>query len=250
MNADTSNKLTIMRLTGIKEEYLRQETDRGVEEMSFDERFSQLIDSQYEKREENRKRKLVKMANIRQESADIYDIQYMTDRKLDRKKIIELAQFNWMKTGKTLIITAATGCGKTYISSALGMKACRENKKVMYFKVSELLEILKTKRACDELGKYRLRLKAQDLIILDDFALEKFTPSESRDMLDIIDDRYNYKKSTIIASQLPVSAWPTTFEDKTVRDAFLDRTTNNSIRLPIYGDSMRKVLGENDNQVL
>jgi DNA replication protein DnaC len=247
MNADTANKLTIMRLTGIKEEYLRQESDRGVEEMSFNERFSQLIDCQYEKREENRKRKLIKMANIRQESADIYDIQYMTSRKLDKKRIIELAQFNWMNMGKTLIITAATGCGKTYIASALGMKACRENKRVMYFKVSELLEILKTKRACDELGKYRLKLKTQDLIILDDFGLEKFTPSESRDMLDIIDDRYNYKKATIIASQLPVSAWPTTFEDKTVRDAFLDRTINNSIRLTKYGDSMRKLLGETES---
>jgi len=162
-----------------------------------------------------------------------------TDRGPDKDLITTLAGGDYITKGDSVIITGATGCGKSFIASALGHQACSQGFKVAYFNLQKLL--VKTKMSRIEGTIYKLfeTISKTDLLIIDDFGLLRLEGQQQLDLMEIIEDRHS-KKATIIASQLPVSSWFDVIGEATIADAILDRLVHSSYRIELKGESLRK----------
>lgn len=239
LNNQTADKLSGMRLSAMAREYHRQLEHTPTSSLSFDERFGMLVDSEWMARKNNQLQRLLKIANLRIRDACLEDIDYSPNHNLDKSMVSRLADCAWVKEGRNLIITGATGTGKTYLASAFGNAACRQSYKVKYYRVNRLLTDLSIGHGDGSYNKLMRDLKKTDLIILDDFGMAILDPVSSRDLLEVIEDRFG-TKSTIIATQLPVTGWHDLFEDSTIADAILDRVIHNSYRFEPKGDSKRK----------
>jgi DNA replication protein DnaC len=239
LNNQTIDKLSGMRLSAMAREYRRQLEHTPTNSLSFDERFGMLVDSEWTARKNNQLRRLLKNADLRIRNACLEDLDYSPQHNLDKNMVARLADCAWVKEGRNLIITGATGTGKTYLASAFGNAACRQGFKVKYYRVNRLLTDLSIGHGDGSYNKLMRDLKKTDLIILDDFGMAILDPVSSRDLLEVIEDRFG-TKSTIIATQLPVTKWHDLFEDGTIADAILDRVIHNSYRFEPKGDSKRK----------
>ncbi|MGE8422910.1 MAG: IS21-like element helper ATPase IstB, partial [Sphingobacterium siyangense] len=171
--------------------------------------------------------------------ASIEEINMVATRGLDKGLITTLATGEYIKKGDPILISGATGCGKSFLSSALGHHACAQGYKVLYFNLQKLL--LKTKMARLEgtLHKLMDRISKADLLIVDDFGLVNLDQQQRLDLMEIIEDRHA-KASTIIASQLPVANWYDVIGEDTIADAILDRLIHGSYRIELKGESLRK----------
>jgi DNA replication protein DnaC len=235
----TIEKLTAMRLSVMTQEYRRQMELPAMTALSFDDRFAMMVDAQWLSRQENKLQRLIKAADLREPSARLEEIDYNPRRKLDKADIARLSDCVWIREGKNLIITGATGTGKTYISSAFGNAACRLGLSVRSFRVNRLLTDLAIGRGDGSYNKLIAAMKKPDLLILDDFGMTPIDTAACRDFLEIIDERYE-RKAVMITAQLPVSAWHGVFDDATIADAVLDRLVHNSYRIEPKGPTMRR----------
>lgn len=174
-------------------------------EQSFEERLSLLLDHEITGREQRRIERLTKQAKFRLK-ANLNQLDYHIERGLSKDKIHSLAQGEWLKQHHNLLITGATGCGKTYLSYALGHHYRQQEYSIYYFRPKELLEKLFMAQADGSYRKLIHKLKSCDLLILDDWGLEPLNAQQRSDLLEIIDARYDFK-STLITSQLPVANW-------------------------------------------
>jgi DNA replication protein DnaC len=155
--------------------------------LSFDERLAMIVDAQWLAKANSRLKRLLKQANLRDASASLEDINYDPRRNLDKATIARLADCTWIREGKNLIITGATGTGKTYLISAFGNAACRKGLKVRSYKVNRLLTDLAISRGDGSYNRLLNDLKKPDLLILDDFGMAPLTPSACRDLLEVIE---------------------------------------------------------------
>lgn len=173
------------------------------------------------------------------------DIDYHHPRGLDRAVVESLSSCQWILSSQNVIVTGPTGSGKTYLACALGTQACRQGLSAKYYQVSKLLSNLHMAKGDGTYPKLLNTLAKTDLIILDDFGLAPLNAAESRDILEIIDDR-SQRCSTIVAAQLPIEHWYDRIADPTVADAILDRLVHNAhkLNLKLKGESMRKVLNQ------
>jgi DNA replication protein DnaC len=234
----TAEKLRSMRLPVMAAEYLRQSESPEMASLDFDERMGMLADSEWLSRENNKIKKLVKDANLRVSDACFANIDYRASRKLNRQSIARLTDFAWVNETRNIIITGATGTGKTWLASAFGKEACRMGFRTQYYRTGRLINNLILAMGSGTIDKVLAKLVKAEVLILDDWGLNTITPSESRLLHEVFEDRIG-QRSTIIAAQLPVSKWHDLFEDKTVADAVLDRVVNNAYRLELHGQSMR-----------
>ena len=154
-------------------------------------------------------------------------------------QIRSLAQGEWLCLHQNILITGATGCGKTYLACALGHNHCQQGENVYYFRLKELLEKMFMAQADGSYRKLINKLTSANLLILDDWGLEPLTPQQRSDLLELIDARYD-TKSTLIASQLPIEKWYKMIGESTHADAILDRLVHGAIKLELKGGSMRK----------
>lgn len=237
----TLDRLYELRLHGMREA-LREQTDKGgFDDLSFDERLGLLIEAEDAWRLNNRILVRVKKAKIRQ-NARIEELDYRMARNIDRSLLESLASCRWLKEKRNVILMGPTGVGKTFLASALTLRACQEGFAARYFRAPRLLHDLDIARAD---GTYKNKLSALnhvELIVLDDWLISPLQDAHRRDFLEIFDDRYD-SKSTLIATQLPVELWPEAIGDPTLADAILDRVVHNAYRLDIKGESMRKARG-------
>lgn len=234
----TTEKLIGMRLSVMAAEYKRQMEAPDIRALSFEERISMLVDAEWLSRENNRTEKLLSQAKLR-ESASLADVDFDPARKLDRAEIARLSSLLWVKEARNLIITGATGTGKTYLACAFGDAACRMGIKTRYFRVSRLLADLSVGRGDGNYNRLLRTLKKSKLLILDDFGLSPLTADQGRDLLEVIEDRVGIC-STIICAQLPVAEWHALYADSTIADAILDRLVHNAYRLAPDGPSRRR----------
>jgi DNA replication protein DnaC len=234
----TTEKLRAMKLPAMAAEYLRQSESTLMENLDFDERIGMLADAEWLARKNNRIRKLARDANLREANACFADIDYRAVRKLDRQAIARLTDFAWVKETRNLIVTGATGTGKTWLVCAFGQEACRMGIRTRFYRMSRLINELTLATGSGNLAKALAKLAQADILILDDWGLNTIPPAESRLLLEVFEDRFGIR-STIIAAQLPVSKWHDLFEDKTIADAILDRLVHNAHRFEIHGPSMR-----------
>ena len=223
-----TNQLTTLKLSGVKTALLQQiEQPNLYMEQSFEERLSLLLEYEITGREQRRIERLTKQAKFRLR-ANLQEIDYHIERGLSKGKIRSLAQGEWLKQHHNLLITGATGCGKTYLSCALGYHYCQQEYSVYYFRLKELLEKLYMAQADGSYRKLINKLKSCDLLILDDWGLEPLNAQQRSDLLEIIDARYDFK-STMITSQLPVANWYEMIGESTHADAILDRLVHSAI---------------------
>jgi len=215
------------------------ETRRHIE-LSLEEGLEILLQAEQQDRENRRFDRLQKNARFRYQ-ASIEEIRYDASRGIDKALIARLATGEYLSRGESVLITGATGCGKSFLASALGHQACAQGYKVAYFNTQKLLMKTKMSRAEGTIFKLFDTISKSALLIIDDFGLTHLEQQQQLDLMEMIEDRHA-KSSTIIASQLPVSSWFDIIGEETIADAILDRLVHTSHRLELKGESQRKIL--------
>lgn len=234
----TLDRLKGMRLTGMAEAYRLQTEQPDCLKLSFEERLSLLVDYEWTGRQSRALHRLLKKATLRYEDACLENLDYQEPRGLDRLLLNRLATGHWLQHGQSVLTTGATGTGKTYIACALGNAACRLGFSVLYYRTGRLLDSLAMARGDGSYLSLLDTLRKTNLLILDDWALNPLTATESREILNVIEERN--RGSMVIASQMPLEHWHEALGDLTVADAILDRIVHSSHRITLKGDSMRK----------
>jgi len=233
------NQLTAMKLNGMVEALSEQYADASMASLSFDERLSLLVDREHRLRANRLLQSRLRQAQLHITNATLADIDYRDERKLDKQYIAQLASGEWLRQHHNLIVTGATGTGKSYLACALAHKACMLGLRAQYWKTARLMESLDVAKAD---GRYLTKAKALarlDLLVLDDWAMIKLQGQHQQLILDILDDRYQ-KHSTLVTSQLPITSWYEQIQDSTFADAILDRLLGCSQKIELTGESMRK----------
>jgi len=243
LDNNTITKLHEMKLSIMANSFQKQLKNNSMRELSFEERFGLIVDSEWTARKNNRLTKLIKNAGYAFPDASIEDIEYRADRNLDKAQIARLSTCNYINEYHNIIILGATGSGKTYISNAFGMTASMNFYTVRYIRLPELLGELAIARAE---GNYRKVIKNYNqvkLLIIDEWLLYPLKETEARDLLEIAESRYK-KASTIFCSQFEIGGWHQKIGDSTLADAICDRIVHDSYTIFIDAkDSMRKFKG-------
>jgi len=238
----TLELLQRLRLSGMYKALQEQLQLPETDSLSFEERLGLLLERELTERETRRLRARLKQAKLREQAA-IEDLNYRTHRGLDKGLMTRLASCQWIGEHLNVLITGPTGVGKTWIACALAHKACREGFSARYLRLPRLLEELGIARADGRYPKLLAELARTDLLVLDDWGLTPLNDEQRRDLLEILDDRFN-TRSTLVTSQLPIPHWHDYLGDPTLADAILDRLVHCAYKLSLSGESMRKHTAE------
>jgi DNA replication protein DnaC len=236
-----NTQLATLKLSGIRAALSQQSEQPNLYvEQSFEERLCLLLDHEITQRDQRKIERLTRQAKFRV-NGTLAQLDYGASRQLNKTQIRSLAQGEWLRLHQNILITGATGCGKTYLACALGHNHCQQGENVYYFRLKELLEKMFMAQADGSYRKLINKLTSANLLILDDWGLEPLTPQQRSDLLELIDAKYD-TKSTLIASQLPIENWYDMIGESTHADAILDRLVHGAIKLELKGESMRKKL--------
>ena len=228
-----------MKLDGMAEAFEELQAQDAAADLSHAEWLGLLIDREAANRTTKRFQTRMRAAKLRHVGAAIEDVDYKTQRKLDKAMFQQLATGRWIAEKRNLLITGPCGVGKTWLACALGQKACRDNATVIYKRLPRLFAELELAHGDGRFPRIFRQLVKADLLILDDWGPDRLTASQRRDLMEIVEDRYG-NGSTIITSQLPIDAWHDVIDEPTFADAILDRIVHNAHRLALDGHSMRK----------
>ena len=235
----TLDRLSALNLPGLRQALEHQLANPQFDELSFGERVALLVDHEWTRRQDNRLQRRLKEAHLRQ-GATVQDIDFAAGRGLNRRQTLELSQGDWISRHLNAIVVGPTGAGKTYVACALGRAACEQGFSVRYERLSRLLHQIALSHADGSWARLLKSVARVQLLVLDDWLRDPLTPSQVRDLAELLDDRYALS-STLVASQLPVDAWLAQLPDPLAADGVLDRLVHNAYRLELKGDSQRKI---------
>lgn len=235
----TINQMNAMKLFGMAQAYRNLLESAQQQDLHPDELASLLVQAEWEDRQNQKITRLYTSAKFRYRTS-VEEIDFTVNRGLDKALMLRLSDMSFIKRKENLLITGATGSGKSFIASALGNQACMNGFKTLYFNATKLFPRLKMLKADGSYLKEINRIEKQDLLVLDDFGLQPLDAQARMALLEIIEDRHG-RASTIIASQLPVENWHETIGDGSVADAILDRIVHSAQRIQLSGQSLRKI---------
>jgi DNA replication protein DnaC len=235
----TTDRLRELGLAGMARALEEQRRHADAADLSFEDRLAMLVDREALERDSKRLATRLRFAGLRQQATP-EDVDHRATRGLDRAVFQRLTGGEWIERHQDLLVTGPTGTGKTWLSCALGHRACRDNKSVLYQRVPRLLEALGLARGDGRYGRMLKNLARVQLLILDDWAVTPLTAEQRRDLLEIVDDRHD-RASTIVTSQVPVDHWHEHIGNPTIADAVLDRLVHGAHRIELKGESMRKL---------
>jgi DNA replication protein DnaC len=238
LDSQTTSKLRELKLKAMAQMFSEpEESYRG---LSFEERFGMMVEKEWLSKKNGRIRRLLANAALGVDAC-IEDIDYSSDRQIDRKTIAALSSCAYMDQKLNIVLSGKTGCGKTYLVCAFGNAACRHGISVKYYRIPELLLEIQDAKAENRYSRFMHGLDKVRLLILDDIGLKSYSLEESRDILEIAESRYN-KNSTILAGQISHTMWYELFPDPTIADAILDRVIHNSYIIELDSKkSMREI---------
>lgn len=241
MRQQTIDRLHELRLTGMAEALEEQLRMSDMDSVDFEERLALLLERELAMRDDRRLTRLLRTAKLSLPAA-VEDLDFRTPRGLERSVILRLAGSQWIHDHDNVLISGATGTGKSYLACALGHSACRHRLTTRYYRFSRLLGELAVARADGSYTKLLGRLAQTQLLVLDDFGLSTLTDAERRDLLEVLEDRYG-RSATLLTSQLPFEHWHAVLGDATFADAVLDRLVHNAYKITLKGASMRRQKG-------
>ncbi len=235
----TLDKIERLHLAGMAKALSEQMQNDEIGSLTFEERLGLLIDRELTERENRRLTTRLRIARLRHQ-ASIEDLDFRGTRGMDKSLVMSLSKNQWISDHQNLLITGPTGVGKSYLACALGHKACRDGHMVLYQRLPRILHDLAIARHDGRYKKLMAALLRTDLLVLDDFGIVPVTQEGLRDMLEILEDRYD-RRSTLVTSQVPVKRWHEALADPTMADAILDRLVHNAHKIELKGESMRKI---------
>jgi DNA replication protein DnaC len=239
LNDPTIEKMKALKLTTMIAAWQEQQRDPEIGSLSFDERLGLLMDAETLARENTRLARLLTDAKLRYATACLEDLDYAARRELDRSVIRQLMTCRWVQEHQAIVITGATGTGKSYLACALAQQACRKGHRALYRRASRLYEELTLARADGTWPRLLERLAKVEVLVLDDWGLGPLNAVARHDLLEVLEDRTGVR-STVITSQLPPSAWHDYIGDATTADAICDRVLHTAHRIALKGPSRRK----------
>lgn len=248
LTQQTIEKLYDLRLVAMAHAFSEQLEQTEHASLSFDDRFGLLVDRQWMNRQEQRLTRRLNKAKLKQTSC-VEDIDYRHPRNLDKQVMLELITCRWIQNKHNIIITGATGLGKSWLSCALADRACRNGYTAIYKQAQRLTFELTLARADGTYLKLLSQLSKIDVLILDDWGLARLDGQSQHDLFDVIDDRVG-TRSTVVTSQIPVKKWHGTVGDPSVADALLDRLVHSATKIHLKGESMRKkISSKNEKEI-
>jgi DNA replication protein DnaC len=234
----TLDQLHALGLHGMAKGFKELDGNPEARTLEHPEWLTLLLEHETTLRRQKRFEMRARVARLRQ-SATIEDVDYRAARGLDRALFRKLAACEWIRTRRNLIITGPCGVGKSWLACALGRNACKEDFSVLYHRVPRLFTALALAHGDGRYAKLLRALGRVKLLILDDWGPETLSSEQARDLLEIVEDRYD-AGSLLITSQVPVSRWHEIIGNPTLADAILDRVIHNAYRIELAGESMRK----------
>jgi DNA replication protein DnaC len=216
-------------------------------QLTSDQLIAHLIHAENEHRQHRKMQSAIKQAKFRYQAA-VEEIEYLPERNLDKNLILRLADTSFITRTENILITGATGCGKSFIATALGYQACQMGLRVGYFSLPKLLQKLHIAKADGSYAKELAKLERMQLLILDDWGLQPLDHHAKMAIMQLIEDRHG-KYSTVITSQLPINKWYDYLDEPTLADAILDRLLQHANRIELKGQSMRVRKNMQQNQV-
>lgn len=234
----TLDKLKTLKLDGMIQGLQAQARQPCIEQLSFEERLGLLVDRELTDRLDRRLKNRLREAKLKQ-NASLEDIDYQSNRGLDKALIHSLHDSQWIKRTLNILITGPTGIGKSWIACALAQKACRDGYTALYLRLPRLLQDMALAKGDGSYNKLFNKLGKTDVLLLDDWGLATWTAEQRRDLLEILEDRHGVH-STIVTSQLPLDQWHANLGDATLADAIMDRLIHNAYKLNLTGESLRK----------
>lgn len=241
----TVERLRALGLVAMADTLVELQNNPEAAEMPHADWLGLLIDREATFRDNRRLSRRLTAAKLRQ-AATIENVDHRTSRGLDRALFQTLTTSQWVRDANHLAIVGPTGTGKSWLACALGNKACRDGFSVLYKRASRLFADLAQARGEGRHTRLMSSLERTSLIIIDDWGPEPLNAEQRRDLLEIVDDRYD-KGSMLITSQVPVSQWHDVIADPTLGDAILDRIVHNAHRIELKGDSLRRRTGDKKN---
>lgn len=239
LRSPTMEQLQALKLSALAAAWTAQQQDAAISSLSFDERLGLLVEAEWLARENARLTRTLKVAKLKLSQACLEAIDYPPRRELDKALVRQLATGRWIAAHQHVLISGATGTGKTFLACALAQQACRQGYRARYWRVSRLFQALHLARADGTYARLLGQLARVDVLLLDDLAMTPLQDQERRDLLEVLEDRYG-TRSTIVTSQLPPTHWHEAMGEPTVADAICDRLLHNSYRLILKGPSRRK----------